>query len=298
MKRIFSLLAVAAICAGLLSCASSPARNQPGSSVWEISKDGNALFLGGSVHILRETDYPLPKEFDRAFSRSAALVLETDVEQMADESINAYLMTKVTLPDDQTLQTILDADAYEALEAKLGEYGIPISLIAEFKPSVAILMLSMLQIEEYGFVQEGIDAHYLQKAKDKGKPVYYLETVQAQIDMIATMGDGYESDYVRYSLQDMEDTETGFEELLAEWKTGGSSNMEASLAEMKEQWPTLYSTMVSDRNAAWMPQITKYLNSGTVFFVIVGVGHLHGPDGLLRQLEDSGYAVEQVNRRR
>jgi uncharacterized protein YbaP (TraB family) len=215
MKRIASLFAVAVVCAGLFSCASSPSRGQPGSSVWEVSKDGNALFLGGSIHILRDTDYPLPKEFDRAFSRSAALVLETDVEQMADESVNQYLMAKVTLPDGQTLQTILDADAYEALEAKFGEYGIPISLIAKFKPSMAILMLTTLQIQKFGFVQQGVDAHYLQKAKDKGKAIYYLETMQDQIDMIATMGDGYESDYVRYSLQDMEDTETRLAELLA-----------------------------------------------------------------------------------
>ena len=298
MKRIISLFVVVTICVGLFSCASSPARSQSGSSVWEVSKNGNTLFLGGSIHVLRKTDYPLPKEFDQAFSRSMALVLEADIEQMADETIMMYLMSQMVLPGNQTLQTILDPDAYEALGTKFDEYGIPIDQIAKLKPSMAILVLTTLQIQEFGFVQQGVDAHYLQKARDEGKDIHYLETVQAQIDMIVTMGDGYESDYVRYSLQDMENTETELAELLAEWKAGGLSGMEATLTEMKEQWPDLYRVMVTDRNAAWIPHIERYLDSGTVFLVIVGLAHLHGPDGLLRQLEDSGYTVKQFSQRR
>ena len=298
MKRIFSLFAVIAVCAGLFFCASSPARNQSGSSVWEISRGGNTLFLGGSVHILRESDYPLPKEFDRAFSRSTMLVLETDIEQAASESVQEYLMWRTILPGNQTLRSLLDSDTYELLRAKYSEYGVSVDEISHVKPSMAVLFLTILQIEEHGFVQQGVDTYYLGKAKDEGKPIGFLETVEAQIDMMVTMGDGYENDYVRYSLQDMENTETGLEELLAEWRAGGSSDMDASLAEMKEQWPVLYQTLVADRNAAWIPQIEACLASGEVAFVIVGLAHLHGPDGLLRQLENSGCTVKQFNQRR
>jgi len=298
MKRIISLFAVVAICAGLFSCASSPGRGQNGSSVWKVSGNGNTLFLGGSVHVLRAMDYPLPKEFDQAFSHSTMLVLETDIEQAATESVQGYLMTQMILPGNQTLRSVLDSDTYELLRAKYSEYGLSVDEISKLKPSMAVLFLTILQIEMHGFVQQGVDTYYLEKAKDEGKPIGFLETVQAQIDLMVTMGDGYENDYVRYSLQDMENTETGLEELLAEWRTGGSSDMDASLAEMKEQWPLLYASLLTDRNAAWMPQIEACLASGEVAFVIVGLAHLHGPDGLLRQLEDSGYTVEQFIQRR
>jgi uncharacterized protein YbaP (TraB family) len=43
-----------------------------------------------------------------------------------------------------------------------------------------------------------------------------------------------------------------------------------------------------------MPLLEGYFTTGTVEFVIAGLLHLHGPDGLLRQLENIGCVIEQV----
>jgi len=298
MKRIISLCLVLLIGAGLFSCVSSAAPNtgQTGSSVWRISKDGGTLYLGGSVHILRDTDYPLPNQFDMAFSQSAVLVLETDIEQLADEYVVEYLMYQVFLPDGQTLRSVLDSDTYKLLEAAFNEYGYGFLLdgMTNYKPSMVINVLTMLQVQKFGFVQEGVDMYYLEKAKNEKKSVDYLESIESQIDLLVTMGDGYENEYVLYSLQDMASTESDLAILLDEWKNGRSSTLETSLIEMKEEWPDMYKAMITDRNSAWMPQIEKFLASGKVYFVIVGLAHLHGPDGLLRQLEDSGCVVENL----
>ena len=227
-----------------------------------------------------------------AFSQSAVLVLEADIERLADENVTQYLMTQAFLPGDQTLSSILDSDIYELLAAACNEYGFSVDEISKLKPSMVINILTVLQFQKLGFVQQGIDAYYLEKAKNQRKAISYLESIEFQIDLLVTMGDGYENDYVLYSLQDMENVEKDFLPLLDEWKKGISSEMEASLTEMREQSPDLYKTMVTDRNAAWMPQIEEYLASGKVYFVIVGSAHLHGPDGLLWQLEASGCAVE------
>jgi len=293
MKRIISLCVIILIAAGLFSCASSPSsQSQPNSSVWKISKNGNTLFLGGSVHVLRETDYPLPDEFDRAFSQSSTLVLETNIEQLSDDSVAQYMMTKMLLPGHQTLRSVMDSDTYESLAAAFREYGLFLDGNSNIKPSMVINILTLLQIQKFGFVQQGVDMYYLEKANDEKKPVAYLETIETQIDLIVTMGDGYENDFVQYSLHDLESTESELAALLEEWKNGGSSVTEASLLEMREDWPQIYKTMITDRNAAWMPQIEKHLASGTVYFVIVGLAHLYGPHGLLRQLKDAGCTVE------
>jgi uncharacterized protein YbaP (TraB family) len=292
MKRIISFCVIVLIGTGLFSCASSPPRSQTGSSVWKISRDGSALFLGGSVHILRENDYPLPVEFDRAFSQSAMLVLETDVEQLTDDNVLQYLMSRMILPANQTLRSILDSRTFKLLEAAFKEYGLMLDGNSNIKPSMVINILTLLQVQKLGFVQEGVDFYYLEKAKNEKKPMSYLESIETQIDMMVTMGDGYENDYVQYSLYDMENTETGLLSLLDEWKTGGSSKTEEALLEMRDEWPQLYKTVITDRNSAWMPQIEQYLASGVVPFVVVGLMHIHGPDGLLRQLENAGCTVE------
>jgi uncharacterized protein YbaP (TraB family) len=122
---------------------SAPASNVPVSSVWKISKDGNSLFLGGSIHVLRSEDFPLPKAFDRAFEQSAMLVLETDIEQMSDDTIVQYLMTQMLLPGNKTLRSILDSDTYKMLQEKCAEYGFSVEDVSKFKPSMIITMLSI-----------------------------------------------------------------------------------------------------------------------------------------------------------
>jgi len=292
MKRIISFCVIVIIGAGLFSCASLFPRNQTGSSVWKISRGGNTLYLGGSVHILRDDDYPLPAAFDRAFSQSAMLVIETDVERLADADVAQYLMANTFLPGNKNLRSILDSRTYELLDAAFREYGQRLDVYGRLKPSMVVNYLALLQMQKMGFVEEGVDFYYLKKAKDENKPVGYLESIETQIDLIVTMGEGYENDFVRYSLYDMESTETELLSLLDEWKNGGSSKTEETLLEMRDEWPQIYKTVITDRNSAWMPQIERYLASGNVSFVIVGLAHIHGPDGLLQQLKNAGYKVE------
>jgi len=292
MKRIISFCVIVIIGAGLFSCASLFPRKQTGSSVWKISRGGNTLFLAGSVHILRDDDYPLPDEFDRAFSQSAMLVIETDVEQLSNPDVTQYLTANMFLPGNRTLRSVLDSRTYELLGAAFREYGYRLDEFIRFKPSMVVNVLTLLQMQKMGFVQEGVDFYYLAKARNENKPVGYLESIETQIDLIVTMGEGYENEYVMYSLNDMESTETEFLPLLDEWKHGGSSETEKALSEMRDEWPQIYKTVITDRNSAWMPQIEQYLASGNVAFVIVGLAHIHGPDGLLQQLRNAGYTVE------
>jgi uncharacterized protein YbaP (TraB family) len=61
-----------------------------------------------------------------------------------------------------------------------------------------------------------------------------------------------------------------------------------------ENFPAVYKSMTSDRNNAWMPVIENYLKTSPVEFVLVGNGHMYGPDGLLTQLKKQGYRIEQM----
>jgi len=52
-------------------------------SVWRVTDtSGNILYLGGSVHALRSTDYPLPPEYARACDASDKLVFEADPAEL------------------------------------------------------------------------------------------------------------------------------------------------------------------------------------------------------------------------
>ena len=297
MKRIISVLTLFLLLSSLPLFAAGIRENASagsGSSVWKISKDGNIMYLAGSIHILRESDFPLPREFDYAFSKSQILVLEADADQMTDPEIMEYILTHMFLPGETMLQDLLEPETYELLSSVCEEYGIPIETLSKIKPSMIINMLTLFQIQGYDFTQQGVDDYFLEKAKDEKKPVQFLESVQSQIDMLVTMGEGYENEYVLYSLQDMDSMEEGLELFLAEWKNGEAAASQETLTEMKKVWPKIYKALITDRHDVWLPQIKNFIASGQVYFVIAGLLHMHGPDGLLEVLEGFGYTVEQL----
>ena len=294
-KHIFFLCLAIVVGGGFFSYAANPEEIPgPGSSVWEISKNGSTLYLGGSVHILREKDFPLPKEFDMAFERSSIVVLEIDIDKMANPEILQYFLAQMILPQGETLETILNPEAYSLLKEKCEVFGIPVENVSSFKPSMVINILTVLEIQNSGFLQQGVDMYYLEKAKEAEKSLDFLESVETQIDIIVSMGEGYESDYVMYSLQDLENTTEAVVSIVSDWKNGVTAITESSIMEMKKNWPVIYKDLLRDRNNAWMLRLEEYLTTAPVEFVIVGLAHLHGPDGLLKQFEQSGCTVKQL----
>lgn len=297
MKRAFLLCG---IIIGLISSVTScdnPAQDvsstTSNASLWEISKSGNYLFLGGSIHLLRVQDYPMPAAFDSAFEKSAVLILETDVDKLSDTEIVRYQNDKFMLPEGKTLQTVLDDAVYKRLENTVGAPNV-ISAISQYKPSVAVNVLQIAYLQQNGFTQNGADLYYLTKSKEKGKSIDFLEDIKIQIDMLGNMADGFENEYVSASLDEFPQYVNGVIMLISEWKAGREEAIEASLNAQKNKWPTIYKTMIYDRNMAWIQKIEQYLTTERTEFVIVGLAHLHGYDGLLIQLRNRGYTIKQL----
>ena len=53
-------------------------------SVFKAEKDGNTVYIGGTVHLLSEKDYPLPSAYSTAYEASDELFFETDVSALAN----------------------------------------------------------------------------------------------------------------------------------------------------------------------------------------------------------------------
>jgi uncharacterized protein YbaP (TraB family) len=294
MKRFFFSGGLFLALIVFAACGSLPAGEIPASSVWEISKDGQRLFLAGSCHILRKTDFPPPRAFDAAFDQSGVLVLEADVGKMSDPEVLQNLQARMLLPEGQRLDSILSEEVYRLLEQEFQKTGVPsLEPLAQFKPPMVFMMLSALDMRQFGFIEQGIDQHYFNRAKQLGKTLDFFETVDFQIALLLTMGEGYEDDFIRYSLLDRENTGKHLDTLVAEWKAGREKLVNKELLLLRDTWPAIYQSFVADRNARWLPKIEAYLTTEPVELVITGLAHLHGPDGLLRQLQSRGCTVKQ-----
>ena len=264
-------------------------------SVWRVTNGSNTLYLGGTVHLLRPTDYPLPEEYEQAYAASQELVFETDISSMMDMSVQAQMLQQLTYSDERTLRTVLNDEAYEALTEYTAAVGLPLMVMEKFKPGMIISTLQVLEFQKLGFTPQGVDAHFNTRAMGDGKSLGALETIQEQIGFLAAMGEGNESEFILLSLSDLESTEEVMEEMIRAWREGNANALEQLfVVDMQQQAPELYDSLLRQRNLRWMPQIETMLRDSDTEFVLVGAAHLIGREGLVELLQASGYEVTQL----
>jgi len=265
------------------------------SSVWVVTSGSNKVYLGGTVHLLRTTDYPLPEEFEQAYDDSDRLYFETDINSMNDLAVQTRMLQQLTYSDARTLKSVLSTEAYNALSNHLDTVGMPIMLMEKFKPGLVVSTLQVIEFQKLGFTPQGVDVYFNNRALGDAKPVGELESVQAQIDFIANMGEGNESEFILLSLKDMQEIATTMDDLIAAWRTGDNNALaELFVDDMKAESEELYEVLLVERNINWLPIIEQMFNQDGIEFVLVGAAHLVGEDGLLNLLQAKGYQVEQL----
>ena len=264
------------------------------SSVWKVANGDKVLYLGGSSHLLRTEDFPLPTEFDMAFDASQEMVFETDINSVSNPEIVQLMMMKSLLPEGKTLKSLLSDKVYDELSKVCAENNIPMENVQNIKPAMLMSILEMVQIKKMGFQPQGVDTYYFAKQMAKKGEWTHFESVEFQMDLLTTIGDGFEDEYVKYSLADMKNIEKELSILIDEWRKGNTKFISKKLKKSSKQFPLVYNKMFTERNANWMPQIEQFLQDDKVEFVVVGLGHLVGKDGLLKLLKNKGYKVEQL----
>lgn len=268
-----------------------------GSSVWKIETSaGSVTYLGGTCHLLRQSDHPLPNVYDQAYQDVAALIFETDIGQVQSLGFQQALLQRALYTDGNTLDKVLSKATYEKLSAAYSKIGVPLAQFNSFKPFMALLTLLGVELQKIGVTSEaGVDLFFYSKAKADGKDVSGLETPDTQLDFLATMADGVEDRFILHGLKDIARANELINELIATWREGDENKLyQFFLKDMRNDFPKMYQKLVIDRNKDWMPHIIQLIQTPEKEFILVGVAHLVGPEGIVAQLKKKGYRITKV----
>lgn len=268
---------------------------QAETSVWKATKDGATVYLGGTIHILRESDYPLPVEFNQAFAASKIVTFETDINQFSSPEMMQMLFEKLSYQDERTIQSELSAETYKKLDEYARNNGLSLSFYRKAKPGMMLSTFLGVELQKMGATSDGIDSHFLKKAIKVNKTTDFLETPEQQIDFLAEMGIGKEEAFYQNMLRDFENTREMLQQMIAYWRAGNSKGLNeiANLA-MEKDYPAMHQSLLVDRNNNWLPKIESYFKTKEVEFVMVGAAHLVGSHGIVAMLEAKGYKVTKL----
>lgn len=264
-------------------------------SLWKIESKGNTVYLLGSVHFLRATNYPLAEVIESAFDKSKVVAFETDMKKLESVETQQQILAQAMLPADQTIKDQISAQTYLSLSNHLDEAGMPVVIFNRFKPGLVALTLAVLELQKLGFdPQYGIDKHFQRRAEKAEKRLVALETVEFQVDLVTNFGKEEADALLRTTLKDLKRSRGIFGDLTKAWEKGDSEALETLLNDSMKEAPELFKRMVTDRNQAWISKIEEMIAGKESAIVIVGAGHLAGKDSVVDLLRAKGHKVEQL----
>ena len=263
--------------------------------LWSVKSPTNTVYLLGSLHLLNEESYPLGEAYEEAFEDSQVVVFEVDPSELEKPETIKMVLSKAALEKGKTLEDTVSPATYKLAKEELKELGVDIKMFSNTKPWFLAVTATILKLSKMGFNPEhGVDQYYYKKTQAAAKEVRGLETAEFQIDLIASLGGEYQDEVLLHTLKDLDVIELELGSLVESWNRGDEAVFQELILKSYGDYPRVYEKLIVSRNNSWLSEIEGYLNGDKNYLLVVGAGHLVGKDGLVKQLSDKGYSVEQL----
>ena len=266
-------------------------------SLYEVTKGEHKIYLGGTIHVLRNSDYPLPIEFEQAYENAQVLVLETDMKKASSPEFGQQMAQAFMYDGGKKLSQDLRPEVWKELQSVSAKIQFPLEQMSVFKAMFVSLSLSITEMQRKGFgVGQGVDTYFYQKAISTGKPTQELESTGEVMAQLKSLADIDANLVIQSTLRDIHKMDDALEKSVGYWRMGDLKKLDKELAaDMRKETPQIYQQLLVARNQAWLPKIEQMFASPEIELVLVGSLHLASKDGLLAQLKKRGYKIKPYN---
>ena len=294
MKKIFALL--------MLLCITLGADAQ---LLWKISGNGldKPSYLFGTHHVaplsMKDSIAGMPE----ALKGTSQVYGELVMEDMMKPEMLMKMQQAMMLPGDTTLKSLFTQAQYDSIASVVKEnIGMEIAMFDKVKPAALnaqlAVVLSVKAVKGYN-PQEQLDTWFQTQARQAGKKVGGLESVESQINVL------YNSQSLKRQAQQLYCSATHIDYGIDMTRRLAEAYLDQNLDKLLEiteekmgnacdSTPEEEEALIYGRNANWAKQMPGIMKQAPTLFV-VGAGHLPGERGVLKLLEKQGYTVEAMN---
>jgi uncharacterized protein YbaP (TraB family) len=264
---------------------------------WVASKGVSKVYLFGSMHFGRQDFYPLPEVVEQAFTESSRLAVEVNLLHLGANA-QQILFRHAALPKDTGLKDVISPETYAALTEQANRNQVPISAFHRFQPWYITLTLVEAEIRKTDLQQQlGLDLYFLRRAAASNKSVAELETFESQLGLFSSISFEDQEKFLSQTLADLQHSRNYLKAAADAWVLGDIEVLDKTLIEpFRDQKDArfLFDKMFTQRNVKMSKAVTHYLEEGEKTFMVVGVGHMLGENGIIRQLRSQGFSIRRI----
>ncbi|MEP4195650.1 MAG: TraB/GumN family protein [Aliishimia sp.] len=278
----------------------------PNGNYWTATRGAQTIHVIGTIHLDDPRLAPMLDVITPVIQSANLLLVEaTQDEQAKLEKAITTRPELLFLTAAPTLPQLMPEDDWLALVQAAKDRGLPAFMVAKFQPWYLSLMLSMpgCLIQQMATGLHGFDHQIMDVAAQANITQRSLEPYDTLFKLMGRETLERQIEYLSLGIMSNEASEDGlatlkqsyFEEKPAEvFETSRITArrfVDLPQAELDALMDELMSTLLDERNLAWMPAIVSAPDGVTV--LAVGAAHLPGENGILNMLANQGFALKR-----
>jgi len=261
--------------------------------MWRIQGPKAEVVLFGSVHMLSDQAQWITPELEAALGAAEQVWFEIPVDPDTQRRASLAANRRGWLPQNVRLTDQLDPEGREHMARAAARLSLDLDLLDRVRPWYAEVLIGLADLHYRGArTSLGVEER-LQPLVPPGASRHAFETPEQQVAMLADRPLADQAAMLLHTLRRLEAEPDGFTRLQTAWLEGDVAWLDQeAVAPLQRLAPRLYRRLVVDRNRRWTARIERLLNGSERVFIVVGVGHLVGEDGVPAMLRRRGFVVE------
>ena len=254
--------------------------------LWKI-KD-KPFWFAGTVHCLKEEDYPISDILQEAINIAELLVLEDKDFLAKGKNLGLY-------EEGKSIHSELSPEAINLLLKRCKYVGLDFKVVQTYKPWKAAVVVLATLWGSIGFsIDHGLDKYLLDTFLSSKGQVISLEDSLEVLLVFERLSREEQERMLINSLGSIESMARQIEGIHEAWKLGSEELLMKFTHELLKTTPNLFQHLILERNVTWLPKITELIDKKDSALVAVGTAHLLGESNIIDSLITAGYNIERL----
>lgn len=270
-------------------------------ALYKLDYAGHSSWLFGTIHVGTPDFYPLEPRVTKALGQATAIALEVDPAADPAKSMGVMREYGLYAPGSGSAMTDIRPEYRPRLERMLKKHGIAPEMVAQMKPWLIVMMITIGEYRNLGYQPElGVDLQLARSAHGRGLRVVELESVGAQAALFGRLTQQEQAQFLEDSLDTFEDSAQGVQprDLIEAWASADAAKFDLLAREVDEDktfsGKFMKQVLLNERNPVLADGIVEMMKKEQHSFAAIGTLHLVGSGNVAELLRQRGVKVERI----